>query len=85
MSKHRSLGRRTWEIREETYKEYRKQKKDTCERCGCTDGAVRDEDGFLLRKGRPLTVHHIDGNVGNNDPENLMTLCRRCHDIVETA
>jgi 5-methylcytosine-specific restriction endonuclease McrA len=23
--------------------------------------------------------HHRDGNPGNNVPENLMVLCRRCH------
>ena len=26
-----------------------------------------------------LDVHHIDFNKKNNNPENLITLCRRCH------
>jgi 5-methylcytosine-specific restriction endonuclease McrA len=26
-----------------------------------------------------LEVHHVDGNVGDNDPSNLTTLCRGCH------
>lgn len=28
---------------------------------------------------RTLTVHHIDGNPGNNSPENLTALCAGCH------
>jgi len=26
-----------------------------------------------------LTVHHIDGNPENRDPQNLMVLCSKCH------
>ncbi len=26
-----------------------------------------------------LEVHHIDGNRENNDLNNLITLCRKCH------
>lgn len=26
-----------------------------------------------------LCIHHIDKNHSNNDPENLIMLCRRCH------
>jgi len=29
--------------------------------------------------GYTLTVHHIDGDPGNNAPENLVALCQRCH------
>lgn len=30
--------------------------------------------------GREATErHHIDDDTGNNDPENIMILCRRCH------
>lgn len=28
---------------------------------------------------KDLTVHHIDGDCGNNDVNNLQTLCRTCH------
>ncbi len=27
--------------------------------------------------------HHIDGNVFNNDVENIMILCRSCHMIID--
>jgi len=26
-----------------------------------------------------LIVHHIDGNCFNNDPLNMLTLCKQCH------
>ncbi len=32
----------------------------------------------------PLTIHHVDGNVANNAPENLMLLCPNCHSLTET-
>lgn len=41
-----------------------KFKKNTCEKCGKT--------------GR-LDIHHIDGNWRNDNPKNLITLCRSCH------
>jgi 5-methylcytosine-specific restriction endonuclease McrA len=43
-----------------------------CRRCGVTEAQER-------RQGRALHVHHIDGDVTNNDPLNLETICRRCH------
>lgn len=30
----------------------------------------------------PIEIHHIDGNPGNNDPENLAVVCRNCHSRV---
>ena len=36
-----------------------------CEECGSTDP--------------PIQVHHIDGNPTNNHPQNLLVLCRNCH------
>lgn len=36
-----------------------------CEKCGDSDSV--------------LDVHHKDANPLNNSPENLITLCRRCH------
>jgi hypothetical protein len=49
----------------------------------------RDKKCFRCntRQKRKLTVHHIiprDGG-GEENPENLITLCRACHDIVEIA
>jgi hypothetical protein len=62
-------------------------RKDYCERCGITKAASvqYDRDGWLIRRKinapESLTVHHKDHNAANNDPTNLMTLCRRCHDL----
>lgn len=39
-------------------------RKDQCETCGTTV---------------TLQVHHLDEDRTNNDPSNLMTLCRPCH------
>lgn len=39
-------------------------KKDECEICGATQN---------------LDIHHIDGNYQNNELDNLVCLCRRCH------
>lgn len=39
--------------------------KVACYRCGTTT--------------RRLDVHHVDGNTLNNEPSNLMVLCRPCH------
>lgn len=30
-------------------------------------------------EGYTLTVHHIDGNPGNNQRWNLLAACQRCH------
>ena len=65
--------------------EYIKFKKDKCNRCGCgEDIYIRDKDGFIIRKKKEwqlykLTVHHIDHDRYNNNPSNLETLCRLCH------
>lgn len=31
------------------------------------------------KAGYTLTVHHIDRNPSNSDPENLLVVCQRCH------
>lgn len=31
----------------------------------------------------PVQVHHIDGNLSNNRPENLQVLCPNCHSLTE--
>lgn len=51
----------------------RKFLKDHCEMCG-REPKYRSE----------LDVHHIDGDITNNDPSNLQTLCRTpCHRIAD--
>lgn len=32
-----------------------------------------------VESGHVLTVHHLDGNPGNNDWTNLLVCCQRCH------
>ena len=32
----------------------------------------------------PVTIHHIDGDVANNNPENLELLCPNCHSLTST-
>lgn len=51
-------------IRPITINNYRKLKKDKCELCGSKNY---------------LCVHHKDGNRHNNALENLITVCKRCH------
>jgi len=52
-------------------------RKDACEECG-SKNTYYAGDYLVVRK--ILTVHHIDHNHQNNDPKNLQTLCRKCHD-----
>lgn len=35
--------------------------------------------GRSLPRAGEFDVHHIDEDPTNNDPENLIALCRRCH------
>lgn len=41
-----------------------------CERCGHPHDP---QAGYVL------TVHHLDSNPANVNPENLVALCQRCH------
>ena len=34
---------------------------------------------YCGRSDVPLEVHHVDGNLLNNDPRNLRPLCGVCH------
>lgn len=45
---------------------YKKFKKISCEKCF---------------NNKNLIVHHLDDDMTNNVPQNLQTLCRRCHQI----
>lgn len=70
-------------LHEKYFPIYTQFKKSACEACGFDGDGRRDEDGFLRTKPHiKLTVHHLDKNVRNNDPSNLQTLCRPCHDLV---
>lgn len=48
----------------------RKHLKKQCEACGYT---------------RALQAHHIDQDKTNNEPENIQTLCKHCHDFWHTT
>lgn len=48
----------------------RKHLQSHCESCGET---------------RQLNAHHVDQDITNNEPENIQTLCRWCHDFLHAA
>jgi 5-methylcytosine-specific restriction endonuclease McrA len=57
--------------RERARRQYWQSRSTSGWRCpGC--GRSRDEVDRV-------DVHHRDGNPNNNDPDNLIALCRRCH------
>lgn len=49
-------------------------------RAACDDRCTHRSDG----KQRMLTVHHLDGNKGNNRWWNLLALCQACHLSVQS-
>ena len=52
-------------------KTIRKQLEQVCAECGIND--------FYNNKPLTLQVDHIDGNAGNNMPDNIRLLCPNCH------
>ena len=48
----------------------RKHLKKKCEACGYA---------------RALQAHHIDQDKAHNEPENIQTLCKHCHDFWHTT
>ncbi len=48
----------------------RKHLKTCCEACGYK---------------KTLQAHHVDQNPANNEPDNIQTLCKHCHDFWHTA
>lgn len=47
-----------------------------CQLCGF--------EGYNRKTGNSiLQIHHIDGNSGNNTPENIQLLCPNCHAMTE--
>jgi hypothetical protein len=66
----------------QVYHPYLKHRKAYCE------NAKGDKAGWLGYKCTTTIVHtmqldvdHLDGNPANNDPDNLLTLCKCCHAI----
>jgi 5-methylcytosine-specific restriction endonuclease McrA len=49
-----------------------KERGEICEHCGKKRNNEERYKGWL-------TVHHKDRNPKNNNPENLIVLCPRCH------
>lgn len=58
------------EERRRTIKPYRQHIKAVCERCG-----------FLPEHDCQLQAHHLDGDHGNDEAENIQTLCANCHNL----
>lgn len=58
-------------------KEFKKDcKKDRCEICGTKFKIIQKSDGYTIPN---LLLHHIDCNPKNCHPDNLQTLCAKCH------
>lgn len=43
----------------------------------------RDKSCRLCESDKNLEVHHIDDDSSNNDEENLITLCKKCHNLTK--
>lgn len=48
---------------------------NVCELCGSPNGGKQWKTGSKV----VLTVAHIDQDIKNNKPYNLLALCQRCH------
>lgn len=53
--------------------------KNRCELCNAENGKPHWKTGSKV----VLTVHHIDGDIKNNKPYNLIALCQRCHNKID--
>jgi len=53
----------------------RKRDNYICQECGKTENELEEH----------LSCHHIDYNKKNSSPENLISLCRRCHSKTSSA
>lgn len=58
-----------YEFNNKLREQIRKRDNHTCQECGFT----QDQLGYTL------PVHHIDYNKKNNNPKNLISLCKNCH------
>ena len=59
----------SFEFNKKLKKQIRQRDNFTCQECGYTEKQL----------GYHLSVHHIDYNKKNNNPENLICLCKSCH------
>jgi len=53
--------------------------KNRCELCNAENGKPHWKTGSKV----VLTVHHLDRDVKNNKPYNLIALCQRCHNKID--
>lgn len=51
-------------------------------KCQCC-GAAHEEPHPITGSKVILTTHHIDFNPENNEPENLLACCQRCHNSLD--
>jgi len=66
--------------------EYEVRYKDLCRFGGNKRLTLARTDGkCAVCQGAGSLVHHRDGNRGNNDPSNLLPLCRPCHARIHTT
>jgi len=63
------------EFNEELKEKIRKRDNHRCQEC------FKHHDELFTKNGRryKLIIHHIDYNKKNNNPNNLISLCRNCH------
>lgn len=66
MKAHEISNTKNWKLISE---KIRSQVNSTCERCGQKSKYPR----------KVLTIHHWDGDGGNNNVINLVALCQSCH------
>ncbi len=65
----KSIKQYPQEFSEKLKRKIRKRDKYTCQECKYTEKQL----------GYNLSIHHIDYNKNNNNPNNLVSLCRGCH------
>lgn len=56
-------------------RQIRQREKNRCYFCQAENGKPH----WLTKSKVVLTVHHIDFDIENNHPLNLIALCQRCH------
>lgn len=52
---------------------------NACDLCGGKNGGKQWKTGSTI----VLTVHHVNFNVSDNRPYNLLALCQRCHNKLD--